>query len=72
MTQFIKGERVRITFDKRTVDGFIEIASPNGRSLFLRFDAVLGGYLGGLPVLEEEGVYRDLITHQVVKVEKRL
>lgn len=71
MSQFIKGDRVRITFGRRTVDGIIEIASPNGRSLFLTFDAVLGGFLGGLPVLEEDGVYRDLITHQVAKIEKK-
>lgn len=36
------GEQVRITSEGRTVDGEVELASPNGRSLAVRFDAVVG------------------------------
>lgn len=63
------GERVRITFAGRTVVGHVVLASPNGRSLFLKFEAILGGHVGGMPALEDDGVFRSLITHEEVKLE---
>ncbi len=44
------GERCRITYDGRTVDGAIKLASTNGKSLMLAFEALLGGYVGMMPV----------------------
>lgn len=55
------GDRVRVTFEGRTVDAFVLLASRNGVSLFLQFDALLGGYAGGMPVIWQDGAFRDLI-----------
>jgi hypothetical protein len=63
------GERARITYGSRTVDAKVELASENGRSLFLTFDAVLTPYIGRMPVLWRAGLFRDLITDQIVRVE---
>jgi len=54
-----RGETVRLTFAGRTVDAFVALASPNGRSLFLMFDAVVGGYVGGLPLLWDGAAFRE-------------
>lgn len=63
------GGRVAITFNGRTVHGTITLASPNERSLMLEFAAILDGYVGMMPVLmDDEGVYRDLLTGRVVTV----
>jgi hypothetical protein len=60
------GELCSITFAGRTVRGQVLLASPNGRSIMLEFEALLGGYAGRMPVLEEEGEFRDLVTKSVV------
>lgn len=60
------GERVEIGFAAKTVIGKVLLASSNGRSLMLEFDAMLGGYAGMMPVLEEGGQFRDLITRSIV------
>lgn len=44
-------EQVRITVERRTVDGVVVLASPNGKSLMLAFDAMLVGHAGMKPVL---------------------
>jgi hypothetical protein len=56
------GDHVVITYATRTVRGVVRLASPNGRSLILEFDAMLGGFVGMMPVLQDEttGEYRDL------------
>jgi len=63
------GEQVRITYEGRPVDGEVELASPNGRSLAVRFDAVLGGYVGMMPALwdEQSAAFVGFI-HQQVRV----
>ena len=46
---------------------FTVAAIANGRSLMLEFEAVVGGYVGAMPVLEEEnGAFRDLMTRSLV------
>src|SRR5579859_1108556 len=55
MTVYQTGDRVRIRYAGRQVDGQVKLASSNGRSLFLEFEALLGGYAGGMPVIEEAG-----------------
>jgi hypothetical protein len=60
------GERLRIVYRDRTVEGHVILSSPNGRSLMLGFDALLGGYAGMMPVSEEQGVFRDLMTKSTV------
>lgn len=64
------GDRVRISFQGRAVEAVVVLASPNGRSLFLEFDALLGGYVGQMPVLWEEGAFYDLIRREPVTIEK--
>jgi len=65
------GDRVEIQYRGRTVEGVVKMASENGRSLFLEFEALLGGYAGSMPVLgEDDGVYRDLIVGAEVRLRK--
>jgi len=56
-----RGDFVQLTADGRTVRAMVTLASANGRSLFLMFDAMLGQWAGGMPVsLDEDDVYRAL------------
>jgi hypothetical protein len=57
---FARGDLVRLTFAGRTVDAFVAIASENGASLGLMFEANLGGYLGFMPLLWDGDTYREL------------
>lgn len=66
------GEAVRITYKGSSTNGRVYLASPNGVSLVLEFDVMLGGYLGKMPVLYDEN--RDeflcLFEHEPVKLEE--
>lgn len=64
------GDRVLITYEGRTVPGAVVLASPNGRSLMLSFEAILGGYVGMMPVLRQaaDDVYRDVFNQNEVTV----
>ena len=66
------GDRVRMTYDGRTLDAEIELASNNGCSLMLAFEGIVGGSVGLLPVIHEGGQFRDLLHHRVVTLEPRL
>jgi hypothetical protein len=61
-----------IRYDGRSVQGKIELASSNGASLMLKFETVLGGYVGMMPVIREgDGpAYLDLIEGKPVTVER--
>jgi hypothetical protein len=65
-------DRVRVTLGDRTVPGVVLLASPNGYSLALEFDAMLGGYAGGMPVLwdAEAGTFRGLMCGRPVRVDE--
>jgi hypothetical protein len=67
------GDAVNVTLEGRTVEGVVLLASTNGRSLMLSFDAMLGGYVGQMPVLDADGSgeYRELMTGRVVQVAPR-
>jgi hypothetical protein len=65
------GAPIWIGFDGRTVEGTVMMASDNGRSLFLAFEAMLGGHVGMMPVLLEDGVYRSIITGEAVTITER-
>ena len=65
-----KGARVKIRFKGREVEGVVVLASENGNSLALEFEALLGGYAGMMPVLDWGDGYRDLITNSPVEVIK--
>lgn len=71
MRVYKTGELLKVTFKGRTVRAKVTLASPNGRSLFLEFEALLGGYAGAMPLLaDEDGVFRDLVTKSVVVLAK--
>ncbi len=66
-----KGDRVRVTYEGKTVYAEVKLASSNGQSLVLNFpDAMLGGYVETMPVLWRWGSYTDLIAAQTVVIEK--
>jgi hypothetical protein len=67
MTQ---GDRVKIRFKGREVEGVVVLASENGKSLALEFDAMLGGYVSMMPVLDAGDGYRDLVTNSPVEITK--
>ncbi len=67
---FKTGDAVSITHEGRTVKGSVLFASGNGVSLALSFEAILGGYVGMMPILMEDGVFRDLVKGQPVHLEK--
>jgi hypothetical protein len=67
------GDLVEITSNGRTVVAKVVLASPNGRSLMLIFEASFcvgdGFYLGEMPVLQgDDGVYRDLFNNEPVEI----
>jgi hypothetical protein len=65
-----KGEPVLIRCEGRAVDGTVLIASPNGRSLVLVFEAILGGHVALMPVFQgDDDVYRGLGSGVVLELE---
>jgi hypothetical protein len=57
-----KGDVVLANNGERTIEARVTIASPNGRSLVIVWaDGMLGGYVGMMPVLYDDGEYRGLI-----------
>jgi hypothetical protein len=62
------GDKVWIGCDDRTVEGVVILASKNGESLMLGFEALLDGHAGMMPVLMTNGVFRSIITGQAVAV----
>lgn len=66
-----KGDLVWIGCDDRSVEGWVLLASENGASLMLGFEAILGGHVGMMPVLLQDGVYRSIVTGEAVAVVPR-
>lgn len=65
------GESVAITYEGRTVRAEVRLASRNGRSLVLVFEANLGGYAGMMPVfIDEDGSCIDLLYARPVAIER--
>lgn len=72
MTIFCTGQNVTIECGGQTVPGSIVLASSNGRSLMLGFDAVLDGHVGMMPVLQDEhGVFSAIMSGTVVRIHAR-
>jgi hypothetical protein len=64
-----QGDRVLIAIGSDSTPGVVILASPNGRSLMLEFEAVLHGHVGTMPVLkEEDGCFRSIVTQEVVEL----
>lgn len=62
------GDRVWIKYEGREIEGAIAVASQNGKSLALIFDAMLGGYVGMMPIVEHRGGFIDLVQGKPVEV----
>lgn len=66
------GDAVQIECDGRTIPGTVILASPNGASLMLGFEAVLDGHLGMMPVSRnDDGSYQSIMTGIVVQLINR-
>lgn len=72
MKKFYTGEPVRIECQGVRTTGVILMASSNGKSLMLSFDAMLDGHAGMMPVsLDDDGNFYSIFTGTKIKVEKR-
>jgi len=61
------GDQCWLRYLDRTVRAEVSLASGNGRSLMLRFEAVVDGHVGSMPVLmDADGVFRSLVTEEEV------
>ena len=69
MTIFKTGDVVRIVCAGRSIDGSIVLASSNGKSMMLMFDAILDGHFGQMPVLrDDDGIYRSIVNGVEVEI----
>jgi hypothetical protein len=69
---FRKGDRVKIGWEGRTINAEVLIASPNGKSLMLQFEAIIGGYVGMMPVVQDDvGKFHTIGTNEKLTVEAR-
>lgn len=72
---FTRGQFVRLTCGDQSMKAMVMLASGNGKSLMLGFDGALrlpsgGACFGSMPVLmDDAGVYRDLIENAPVQIE---
>jgi hypothetical protein len=70
-----RGDFVWIERGDQRVKAMVVLASDNGRSLMLMFDAFFrtasgGGFAGMMPVLkEDDGIYYDIVEHEPVEVQ---
>jgi hypothetical protein len=70
-TVFKRGDMVEIITDDRTVPGMVTLASSNGVSLVLMFDALIGGHAGMMAVLHKGGdQYFSIIDEQQVRLKR--
>lgn len=71
-TPLKRGEFVLITCKGRTVEGMVTLASPNGRSLIVMFEAILDGHAGKMPVFQhDDGTFAALITGEAVEIRRK-
>lgn len=74
MDHFKTGDRVLLKLDKVESPATVLLASANGRSLMLGFEAMIGGYVGTMPVFwsDELGEFVDLINGREISVREFL
>jgi hypothetical protein len=66
----ISGQKLRLTYQGRTVDAVVVFGSDNRNSLMVAFDALLDGCAGMMAIAtEDDGTTRNLMTWHVVEVE---
>lgn len=72
-TLFRTGDAVWIECAGVRAAGTVELASTNGKSLMLAFDALIDGHLGMMPVLQDDdGVFRSLVTDSEISIRTRV
>lgn len=49
-----KGDWVRLGVDSHDLDALVIMASSNGRSLIVVCEAIVGGFVGTVPVFQED------------------
>lgn len=66
------GESVQITCDGKTVPGTVSVASGNGVSLMLEFEAILAGHVAMMPVVWDEAAsaFRSVVGGVTVTLEE--
>lgn len=70
---FQRGDHVWLTAEDRTVEAMVILASDNGRSLMLAFDALLHGHLGMMPVSRlDDGKYVTLFGGYALQIEPKV
>lgn len=67
----VKGDLIRVTAFGQTCDAVVSLASANGVSLMIQFDAMLGGYVGMMPVVwnDESAQYEELFRGAAIQIE---
>lgn len=71
MPPLVKGDRVMLTCEGRTVEAVVLLASPSGKSLAFGFEAILGGHVGTmLTFQDDDGVHWALTTTAPVTIER--
>jgi hypothetical protein len=64
-----QGDRVTITIGSDSAPGEVILASGNGKSLMLEFEAILHGHVRTMPVLQErDGSFCSVVTGEVVEL----
>jgi hypothetical protein len=58
-----KGDEVVLTVGSKSVTARVEMISPSTRALWLSFDDVLDGHVGGMPVMRmPDGQYVSALS----------
>lgn len=72
--KYAKGDAIEVSCNGRTVAGTVILASDNGISLLIEFEALLGGHLGKMPVTMIDGTngYSIIDGTEVTIVRKRV
>ena len=66
-----QGDVITIACDGRSVEGVILLASKNGASLMIGFEAILHGHVGMMPLARgDDGVYRSIMDDTEVAISK--
>ena len=62
------GDAIAIQCGYRSIPGSVILASENGASLMLSFEAILDGHAGMMPVLrDDDGLYHSVVTGNLVE-----
>lgn len=66
-----RGDVVQITAGDQTAKAMVVIASPNGKSLMVMFEAIIDGHVGQMPIFHDEsGGYVAVLTGHQITLER--